>query len=176
MLKQDRLKELLYYNSDTGIFKRVIRRGSCLAGSVAGAKRPDGYIQINIDNKFYLAHRLAWFYTQGYFPENEVDHINRIKDDNRLTNLREVTSQCNARNVACLCNNTSSVKGVSWAKANQKWCSKIKVNGKTFNLGYQKSFDEAVCLRLMAEQCLNWSGCDSSSPAFQYVQKMLGRD
>lgn len=70
-------------------------------------------------------------------------------------------------------NNTSGVKGIYWNKERVKWEAAITVNGKKINIIYCKSFNEAVCARLIAEQCLNWSGCDSSSPAFKYVQEML---
>lgn len=69
--------------------------------------------------------------------------------------------------------NTSGIKGVVWHKRHEKWMARIKVNGKLKYLGYYTDFDDAVCARLSAEQCLDWAGCDSSSPAYKHVQRML---
>lgn len=98
MLTQDRLKELFSYNEKTGIFTRLVsigRRGK--VGNIAGSKNWDGYLLICIDNKNYAAHRLAWMYTYGSFPKI-TDHINGIRDDNRISNLREVTMRENLQN------------------------------------------------------------------------------
>jgi len=73
-------------------------------------------------------------------------------------------------------NSHSSVKGVTWHTTRKIWQSSIRVNGKNKYLGIYKDFSNAVCARLAGEQACNWSGCDSSSPAYKYVQKMLGRD
>lgn len=172
-LTQARLKELLDYNEYTGIFKWIVRRkGSKGVGGVAGSLE-QGYIRLSVDYKRHFAHRLAWLYMYGYMPENFIDHINRDPSDNRIVNLREVSHQCNLRNTGNPITNTSSVKGVCWCKQNSKWRSYIR-NGKNPSaLGHYKSLDNAVCARLAAEQCLNWSGCDSSSPAFKYVQNMI---
>jgi Fe-S oxidoreductase len=72
-------------------------------------------------------------------------------------------------------NNISGVKGVWWNKNRKRWNAYIFVNTKLKYLGAYKNFDEAVCTRLAIEQCLNWDGCDSNSPAYQYVQKILKR-
>lgn len=175
MITQEKLSQNLDYNPETGIFRWKISIGAVKKGDIAGYKRLDGYCAIKIERKTYKAHRLAWLYVYGYFPENEIDHINRIKNDNRICNLREVSHQCNMRNSKKPKNNTSGVKGISWYKKIQKWEARIKINRKTKHLGKYKDFDDAVCARLAAEQCVDWSGCDSSSPAFQYVQKMLGK-
>ena len=175
-LTQKRLKELFSYDPNTGIFTRKARMGNRVKiGDIAGCVRGDGYIRIMIDGVHYYSHRLVWLYIHSYIPENNLDHINRDPSDNRISNLREVSNQCNMRNTGNLARNTSGVKGVGWSKANQKWESRIHVNGKGISIGYYKSFSNAVCARLMGEQCANWSGCNSSSPAYQYVQKMLSR-
>ena len=173
MITQSRLKELLHYNPDTGIFIRKVSRQGIRADGVAGYTRKDGYIQIKIDNKNYFAQRLAWLDYYGYLPENELDHIDRIRHHNWIDNLREVSRQCNLRNTGNISTNTSGVKGISFHKNAHKWAASIKVNGKVNHLGYSTEFTEAVAHRLAAEQCLNWSTCDSSSPAYQYMQKYL---
>jgi hypothetical protein len=173
-ITQARLKELLHYDLDTGIFRwKIYRNGSAKQGKIAGTKSKLNYLQININDHTYLGHRLAWLYVYGYFPEHGIDHINRIKTDNRIKNLREVSNQCNIRNAKIYTTNKTGIKGVHWYKRTNQWCSMIMNKGKNYNLGLFNNFDNAVCARLAAEQCLDWSGCDSNSPAFQYVQKML---
>lgn len=169
----ERLHEVLDYNKKTGIFVWLISRKGVKAGTVAGSKQK-GYLHIRIDWKLYKAHRLAWLYVYGYFPEHGLDHKDRIKHHNWIKNLREVSAQCNIRNTGNHATNISGVKGVHFHKAAQKWCAEIMVNKKSYYLGNYNSFDNAVCARLAGEQCLNWSNCDSSSPAYQYVQKMIG--
>ena len=174
MITQSRLKELLHYNPDTGIFIRKVSRQGIRADGVAGYTRKDGYIQIKIDNKNYFAQRLAWLDYYGYLPENELDHIDRIRHHNWIDNLRKASQQCNLRNTGNRGDNTSSVKGVFFDKARQKWRALIYLDSGGYHLGSFTDFTEAVAHRLAAEQCLNWSTCDSYSPAFQYMQKYIG--
>lgn len=176
-LTQDKLKELFYYDPLVGDFirrKNGIGKGN-KKGAVAGALASDGYIQTRINGKIYKNHRLAWLYMYGYFPENDLDHKDKIKHHNWITNLREVSRQCNLRNTGNRKNNISGVKGVSWYKNYKKWKVCLMVSNKSKHLGYHENFDEAVCHRLAGEQCLNWGSCDSDSPAYRYVQKMLNR-
>jgi len=174
-ITQARLKEVLDYNPETGVFVWKESRSGIKTSGIAGCKQSDGYIRISVDGKQYFAHRLSWLYVHGYFPEHSLDHINRNKSYNRISNLREVSSQCNLRNTGNPKDNTSGVKGVCWSKQSEKWRADIMANGKQKHLGDYKHFDNAVCARLAGEQCLDWQGCDSSSPAFQYVQKNINR-
>jgi hypothetical protein len=80
---------------------------------------------------------------------------------------------CNLRNTGNNKANKSGVKGVNWTKNMNKWLVYITINYKQNKLGYFNEFDEAVCVRLMTEQCLNWEGCDSCSPAYKYVTKNI---
>lgn len=172
MLTQEYLKEILHYDKETGIFiwkRNLSTKNKKEAGWIDG----NNYRQINLKNKQYYCHRLAWLYEYGYFPENEIDHINKIRNDNRICNLREVSRVCNARNGKLSINNTSGVKGVSFFKRDNNWTAQIMINYKTYKLGYYDDFDDAVCARLAAEQCLNWSGCDKSSPAYLYVKENI---
>ncbi|YP_009965997.1 HNH homing endonuclease (ACLAME 27) [Escherichia phage H8] len=118
MVIQERLKELLEYNPDTGLFIRLVAVGNQKAGNIAGTLRKDGYIQIKVDGKPYLAHQLAFLYMEGYTPEM-VDHINRVRSDNRWVNLRESNNQENQRNKAT--RSKSGYLGISWRKRDQKW-------------------------------------------------------
>jgi hypothetical protein len=144
-----------------------------MIGDSAEYRSGTGYIQIRIDKKLYYAHRLAWLYVYGYFPENNIDHIDHKGYHNWIGNLREVSTQCNARNTGNFKHNSSGVKGVTWYPWVKKWAARIKINGKIRHLGLYEDFTEAVCTRLAAEQCLNWQKCDSTSPAYQYVRKQL---
>ena len=173
-LTQNKLKELLSYDEKTGIFTwKVSNSNRVKVGSIAGTRRPDDYLIIMINKKGYRAHQLAWFYVHGYFPENDIDHINRKRKDNRIKNLREISRQCNLRNSKKRVSNTSGITGIYWHKINSKWVSTIKINYQTYHLGSFIDYNEAVCIRLAAEQCLNWSNCDSNSSAYQYVQKHI---
>jgi len=169
MITQKELKRELKYDPKTGIFTRRKTKGKIKKGSVAGWLCK-GYIRIRVNNEEHTANRLAFLYMDGYLPERETDHINRNTIDNRYSNLREVSTACNQRNRGNPCNNTSGVKGVCWSKKSNKWGASVMVSKKTKYLGLYDDFDDAVCARLAAEQALNWSGCDSSSPAFKYVR------
>jgi len=147
MLTQDRLKELLHYDEETGIFTRKTRVANRLAGSVSGARHNKGYIQIMIDGENHLAHRLAWFYVYGKWPINQIDHINRIKTDNKIKNLRDVDSSINQHNVGIRSHNSSGVTGVYKSSRSKKWVATIEVRNKKHCLGTYSSLDEAKFAR-----------------------------
>lgn len=174
-LTQERLEELFSYNPEIGIFKRRTQTANCFKiGSIAGGVTELGYIRIRIDRKKYLAHRLAWLYVYGYFPEHDVDHIDRDSSNNKIDNLRHVGRTCNIRNSGNRKDSSSGVKGVNWYKPGKKWQARIEINRKKrISLGYFVDFDDAVCARLAAEQCVGWSGCDNNSPAYQHVTKEI---
>lgn len=174
-ITQERLKKLLTYDGETWLFTcKVNRRRVAKKGDIPGFVR-NGYLFVGLENNEYRAHRLAWLYTYGYFPENGLDHINRNRLDNRIKNLREVSQSCNIRNIGNLINNTSGVKGVSFIKKENRWVSYIGIHGKRKTLGRYKSFDNAVCARLATEQCLGWNSCDSLSPAHKYVMENIAK-
>ena len=89
MLTQARLKELFTYDPLIGTFVRRERRGSARAGEIAGTDNGCGYLQIAVDRRVYVAHRMAWLYVHGIWPPAQIDHINMIRDDNRIANLRK---------------------------------------------------------------------------------------
>lgn len=130
-----------------------------------------GYIVTAYKKKQQQVHRLIFLWHHGYMPENEIDHINRDRSDNRIENLREVSVSCNQRNRGNPTNNTSGVKGILFDKREHLWRASISFSGKLNQLGYFKYKYEAVLMRLAAEQCLGWDGCDSSSPAYKYARK-----
>jgi len=142
-LAQKTLKEKLSYNADTGIFTRP-------NGSVAGAVRDGGYIQISVCNKLYRAHRLAFLYMEGRLPVDQVDHINRKRDDNRWCNLRHATQLSNSRNMS---SNTDFL-GVNWDKRRNKWLSIGEhIDGKNKFLGRFKTHLAACYARHYYEIC-----------------------
>jgi len=143
-LTQERLKELLEYNPDTGDFTRKSTVGGKVSGTVCGHRQPNEYVYIAIDYKLYLAHRLAWLYIHGEWPENDIDHINQVKYDNRRVNLRACTRSQNAVNRGIQSNNTSGYKGVFWHNKNKKWRATINHKGKLFSLGCFDDIKEAA--------------------------------
>lgn len=171
MLKQERLHHLFEY-VDGDLVRRVDINNQ-KAGTVAGFPAGGGYLGVSVDGARYKVHRLVWLYHHGYFPENELDHIDREKTNNRISNLREVSRSCNMRNTKVANTNTSGVTGVCWHKGMGKWRSSVGVNRKKINLGSHSSFAEAVCHRLAAEQAEDWAGCNSSSPAYLYVSENI---
>lgn len=151
MVTQERLKELFVYDKNTGLFHRKSGRGGKPKGSIAGTDKGNGYIQINVDKRLYLAHRLAWLYMYGEFPKEQLDHVNHERNDNRIANLREVTHQENGCNQKLRCTNTSGVMGVSWDKVRNKWAVAIKAKSKLIHLGRYKTKSRAISVREMAE-------------------------
>lgn len=97
-LTADRLRSLLDYAPETGLFTWRRSRGRIKAGSVAGSLDKEGYVIISIDYKAYKAHRLAWMYTHGAWPLDVIDHLNCDASDNRISNLREANASINAQN------------------------------------------------------------------------------
>lgn len=138
-----RLRELLEYNPETGIFTRRSQRGRYKAGAPTGCLSPIGYLQIRVDQKLYYAHRLAWLYAHGLWPVDLIDHINGDKINNCLSNLREATPQQNNRNTGKRSHNTSGFKGVYWDKERQKWGAAATVNGRFRSLGRYSTREEA---------------------------------
>ena len=163
MLTQERLKEVLEYDANTGVFRWRER------GIDAGYLNEKGYVRMFVDGKQYRAHRLVILYTDGYMPEGEVDHINRIRSDNRRKNLREVSRQCQIRNCNTRNDNKSGIKGICWAKRDGRWMAYVTVAGKHKRLGYFDDMLEAACHRYAAEQCLGYMDCDINSSAKKFI-------
>ena len=154
-----RLHEMIYYNQETGNFQWKKSRGRSASNSPAGTLSGSGYIQICLDKKIYQAHRLAWFYVYGKFPSKDLDHINRIKTDNRICNLREVTKSQNAQNTIISKANTSGIKGVNWCKRAKKWRAYIKLNGNFKSLGYFLNIKDAQLAYELASKTIHTHGC-----------------
>lgn len=131
-LTQARAREIFSYDPESGILTWR-ERGRCgfpnitqqrswnakYAGKPAGTKHHRGYIAIRYSGRFYLAHRIVWLYVYGYWP-NVTDHINRIRDDNRICNLRDVTQSENMQNINRHAG-ASNARGVSFIRATNRW-------------------------------------------------------
>lgn len=136
-LTQKRLKALLSYNPLTGLFRwRVWRGGFAKRGTIAGSRHWRGYVCIYVNNRPYMAHRLAWLYTFGRMPRFEIDHRNRIRHDNRLRNLREATDAQNQENQAQphKADSKSGLLGVDFHK--HAWRARIQSRGRKYHLGH----------------------------------------
>lgn len=147
ILTQKLLKRIFKYNKETGKFTKLFTSGSTRKGDIAGTTQKNGYIQIEINKKGYKAHRLAWLYVKGYFPKEQIDHINHVRSDNRFLNLRECTNAENAKNNSKHKNNTSGFVGVNFRGDVGMWQARICVNGKRVNLGCFSSKIEAINAR-----------------------------
>jgi hypothetical protein len=161
-LNQAELKELLRYDPETGLFFWKSNRSSLVRkGDKAGTRnKKTGYITITITRKHYLAHRLAWLYTEGYFPEYGVDHINGNTSDNRRANLRHVTQFCNMQNASMSKKNKSGYKGVFYSKSKKKWLSQITIRKKQISIGQFDDPFEAALARIAVEDCHPHWHCD----------------
>lgn len=170
MVTQTRLKHLLNYNQETGVFTKRVNQGSrSKAGDIAGSKHGE-YLRITIDGKRYLAHRLAWLYVYGYMPENLIDHKDRVGSHNGIDNLREVSNQCNIRNSRLRKDSKSGITGVSWYKANDKWEATIRVDKQLVYLGRFDSLRDAAKARFEAEVKYNFLSCDEDSSAYRFLE------
>ena len=146
------LQKHFNYDPETGVFSRKIKTSNrVVIGKplVAGSKY--NRILININNKVYKAHHLAWVYVYGEWPD-EIDHINNNPLDNRISNLRKATRLKNSYNKRLTSKNTSGVKGVSWDKNRKKWFAKINANGKQIALGRFDFLDDAKKIIEMARE------------------------
>ena len=139
MLTQARLKELMTYDADTGIFTRI--KSVNRAGKrVSNKTNSDGYLSFCIDYKLYLQHRAAWLYIYGEFPVGHIDHINRVKTDNRLCNLRVVTEFENSQNTTPAKNNL--YPHVYWLAKKHSFRVRVKSAGKAY-VRFFKSLEDA---------------------------------
>ena len=153
MITQLRLKELFHYSETTGLFTRIKQVTRRKVGEIAGTPHKRGYIHIGVDRKYYKAHRLAWLYVYGHFPELNIDHINRDCSDNRICNLRLATQKQNCENISPRKDNTSGYRGVHWHEAAKKWRASISHNKKRMIVGMFDSKEEAgLAARLKREE------------------------
>jgi hypothetical protein len=138
-----RLLEVCHYDPLTGIFTRRESYHRKNIGKRMGGVSVQGYRRIKIENSHYAAGPLAWFYVTGIWPADDIDHIDRDKDNNRFSNLREATNSQNITNRVST-SNTSGYRGVSWIEDHKKWKATLKADHKVYNLGYFDTAEEAA--------------------------------
>lgn len=141
VLTAERLREVLQYHPETGQFTWKLNPSCVRIGKIAGTLLEKGYVKIAIDKRAHMAHRLAWLYVHGEWPDGYIDHINRNKSDNRISNLRVVGRNENMQNQGLHKRNTSGFRGVSEFK--NRWRARISVNGKDKYLGRFKDKESA---------------------------------
>ncbi len=156
-LTAEYLRSILHYDPDTGIFTWKVRTSNRVkVGDIAGSQDGQGYLQVRVQSRDYLAHRLAWLYIRGEWPKDQIDHINRNRSDNRIANLREVTNKQNGQNASKSRSNTSGYPGIYWYKPYSKWRARITHNYKDIHLGYFSILEDAIAARKAAEK-LYWA-------------------
>lgn len=143
-MKQKQLQEMFEYK-DGNLIYRVRRGATGKIGNVAGSIcKINGYRRIPIDKKFYRAHRLVWIYYNGEIPIGlDIDHINRVKTDNRIQNLRLATNAQNTQNVTKRKDCSSGYKGVYYRKDVEKWVARIGIDNKRIHLGFYETAELA---------------------------------
>ncbi|PZQ77959.1 MAG: HNH endonuclease [Variovorax paradoxus] len=158
VLTVERLRELLHYDPETGVFTWTLqpRRRALPRGNVAGTVQR-GRVQIIIDQKSYRAHRLAWLYMKGEWPSNEIDHIDGNGLNNKFGNLRDVSTKVNQQNKRRPKAGTHlGVQGVN--KVYRRFRAKLHVEGRSLHLGYFSTPEEAHAAYVCAKRQLH-AGC-----------------
>jgi len=158
-----RVRELLDYDPETGAFTH---RGKRRYGKPAGSLQSKGYIQLCIDGVYYLAHRVAFLYVHGTWPVDQLDHVNGVRSDSRIANLRPATQSQNKANSRRHRNNRAGYKGVYFVHG--KWRAQITKDHKFFFLGCFDAPQEAHHAYCRAAQELFgafWNAGDVASPA-----------
>jgi hypothetical protein len=174
MITFEEAKELFIYNRETGVIKwrkRLSNSPRQRADLVAGYTIGNGYTQIGFKGKRYYAHRIAMLLAYGFCSDElEIDHINHIRDDNRLSNLRFVTRPGNCRNLSKRSDSTSGVTGVSYCKDRRKYTARIKVDGVYIFLGRFVSLEEAIEARKAADIKYNHNTNHGNNKIKEYVR------
>ena len=137
------IKDKLSYDPITGIFVWASSIPNKHAGKEAGQLTKDGYVRLNINGKKMLAHRLAWWFVHGEMPDKIIDHIDRDKTNNAISNLRAVSANENAQN-------RGNAVGFTWHPKTKAFAARIIVNGKVIGLGYHKTELDARAAYLRA--------------------------
>lgn len=165
-LTAEALNELLAYDPETGHFLWRKARGRSRENGIAGSMMGP-YWCINIKGRHYLAHRVAWLAHYGVYPAGEIDHINQIKTDNRIANLRIVSRSFNAHNMSQAHKGSSSgLRGAYFHKKHKYWSSHFMVNGVIKNLGVfpSKEAAHAAYIKAKTELGLPLGGANAGRP------------
>lgn len=163
MITQEELKEHLHYDPETGVFTWLKPTSNRVKkGSIARNKDKAGYRIISIKCQQYKAHRLAWLYVYGEFPAGILDHINRVKSDNRISNLREASKAENAVNTGIRKNNTTGYTGVRRNMGCRTFSAYVCLNYKNIYLGSFATAEEASLAYQKATSDLRGNGGNSN--------------
>lgn len=147
-LTQEFLNEI-FEHKQGGIYWKTKTHKTIVIGKKAGRRRPDGYMAVGIGGKIYKVHRIIFMMHHGYFPQT-VDHINGIKDDNRIENLRAATFSENCLNRGLRPDNEAKAKGIRWCKNSKAWMVRVTVNKIRMFFGYHKDFELAELVAIEA--------------------------
>lgn len=157
-LTAQRLRELLHYDPETGVFTwRVANGNRAPAGGAAGGRRSDGYVHVGVGGggSRYLAHRLVWLHVHGRWPVGQIDHINGNRSDNRLANLREATQAINSQNIRAAFRNNAASKMLGVYRNGKRWMARIWVNGRPRYIGTYDTPQEAGDAYIAAKRQLH---------------------
>jgi len=152
MLTIGQVKSQLSYNPQTGVITRIASRRPDFIGKKVGSINRQGYLMVWMFGSNHCAHRFAWLLHYGEFPAGDIDHINQLKTDNRIENLRSVSREENARNCPMRSDNKSGKVGVFYYARDGVWVAKISHGGKQITIGHYKAKDDAVSARIDAEK------------------------
>ena len=142
------LKQRYTYDPDTGAIHSLIFRGK----QVFNCTDKDGYKCGGWGGHKMAAHRVAWAIYFGEWPRMKIDHINGVRTDNRLCNLRLVSDRDNARNRAVRRDSVSGRIGVCWSKTHKRWKAHINIDAKPVHLGMFADLSDAIAARQKAEE------------------------
>ncbi|EFT2027676.1 endonuclease [Salmonella enterica] len=137
------IRDLIDYNPENGVLTAKVNFSGRQAGSVIGSQTWQGYYAFSLFGKKCFAHRLAWLLHYGEWPSQPIDHINGIKTDNSIRNLRLCSLSQNQFNKPTQKNNTTGVKGVYWNKRDKRYVASVQFNGKKYSAGHHKDIDSA---------------------------------
>lgn len=137
------IRDLIDYNAETGVLTAKVNFSGRQAGSVIGSQTWQGYYAFSLFGKKCFAHRLAWLLHYGEWPSQPIDHINGIKTDNSIRNLRLCSLSQNQFNKPTQKNNTTGVKGVYWNKRDKRYVASVQFNGKKYSAGHHKDIESA---------------------------------
>ena len=173
-LRYEEVARLFTYDRESGVLYWRVRNGNntrrnYVAGSIKGNN--NGYRRVRVNGQSYKEHRIIMMLCFGHIPENaEIDHINHVRDDNRLCNLRFVTGSENSRNKSVSSKSITGVTGVHFSKTKKKYIAQIKVNRKVMHLGMFDTLEEAAAARAEANLKFNFNDNHGKGRA-GYVRK-----
>jgi hypothetical protein len=150
-LTQEIVRKLLHYDPETGLL--FWRKNSKLAFNTLTQK---GYLKGQLYKRTYFSHRIIWLWMTGNWPNEQIDHINHNRKDNRFLNLREVTNKENHKNRKINPRNKTGINGVSWCKRENKWRVQVRNMNKNIHIGYFDTKEEAQRVRKLKNVELNY--------------------